>query len=255
MKEQQDRPGIPNGPQNDSSLNERAKPHTENELVNLFEESGVFDTHTPPGRDPTVFPMDVLAHLQSDVGMKADRLSRQNERLAGQLESWRRSINKVSMAYEITVYPFLDIAERNFAKDPLKDPAATSPHMEEMRINEGIRDAQEHPGQDLDEHPHRGPIELTPLEVSLLGRMTQVRGLPFSPQKRVFRYTEHLPRLQATTQAALDSHWISTENAIDQGMLRPRTEITEERRERQRPWTERQPGPDLPNSTPSKPRK
>lgn len=250
----------PNGPgANEESPNsfhrEQPTPRPEAELVNLFAESGLFDTHTPAGRDPTVFPMDVMDHLRSDIGMKAYRISRYNRRLADQLESWKTSINKVTMAYEIIVYPTLEQAKQNLARIPVKDPDGPTPDMEEMRINEGIRDAQEHPYQNLDEYPHRGPIELTPLEINLLGRVTQTRGLPFNPEKRVYHYLELLPRLEAQSQTVRRSHWPFVENAIQAGILRPREEIEKEIADRQKTWTQRPTGRRSPGIKPPRTRK
>jgi hypothetical protein len=255
MREQKDGSGIQNGPSADFHAKEQAKLHEQSELTNLFQESGLFDAHTPPGRDPAVFPMDALDHLRSDVAMKARRTSRYNRRLADQLESWKTSINKVNMAYEIIVYPFLDVAEQNFAQAPFKDPHASDPSAERLRITEGIRDAQVNPNQDLDEYPHRGPITLTPLETYLLGRLTQTRGLPFNPQKRDYHYLEHLPRLEARSQEAQRRYWQYTERAVAEGILRPRDEIEKEIRQRQEKWLRRPSSNTPPRDTPPKPRR
>jgi hypothetical protein len=212
MKEQKDRPGNPNGRNTDFRAKEQDNPHEQSELTNLFQESGLFDAYTPPGREPTVFPMDVLDHLRYDVATKARRISRYNRRLADQLQSWKTSINRINMVYEIIVYPFLDVAQQTFVQSPFKDPDAPSPSAERLRIAEGIRDAQDHPDKNLDEFPHRGPITLTPLETYLLGRVAQTRGLPFDPQKRAYHYLELLPRLEARSQALKRTHWQSYEN-------------------------------------------
>src|SRR5881275_831540 len=52
---------------------------------------------------------------------------------------------KIQMAYEITAYPLLDLAEARFASDPKRDPTEHGPSSYEMAINELIRDAQEYP--------------------------------------------------------------------------------------------------------------
>ena len=49
------------------------------------------------------------------------------------------------MAYEITAYPLLELAEARFASDPKRDPTEHGPSSYEMAINELIRDAQEYP--------------------------------------------------------------------------------------------------------------
>jgi hypothetical protein len=201
MKEQRIGPGVPPESTPNTRTTEFAFRHNERELTNLFAESGLFYTYTPPGRDKTVYPMEVLDRLHFDLRMKARPIAPHNTRLAAQLESWKTSIDKVSMAYEIIVYPYLDRAERSFAKAPLKDPNAPSPAAVRSSINEGIRDAQEHPNKDLAEYPHRGPIELTPLENYLLGRVARTRGLPFDPKTRIYHYLEALPHLQARSKA------------------------------------------------------
>lgn len=152
MVERRDRSSIPNGARNDFDPKEPAKPRTESELVNLFEESGLFETYTPPGIHPTVFPMDVLGHLKSDVGMKAYRISRSNRRAANQLESWEKSIDKVNMALEITVYPILEQAEHTFAKDPEKGPPFGHP------AHGGNAHQRRHPGRSGIPRPKPGRV-------------------------------------------------------------------------------------------------
>ena len=89
-------------------------------------------------------------------------------------------------------------------------------------------------------------------------KITQARGLPFNPKKRVYSYLEHLPRLEAKSEAIMRGFTasIAKENAIEAGILRERSEIEEEIRQRQESWTEGSSEEPPPNSEPSsKPQK
>jgi hypothetical protein len=63
----------------------------------------------------------------------------------------------------------------------------------EMAINELIRDSQEHPDKDTQEHPHRVPIELNDEEMRILSKVTAARGLPFNPKKRAYSFLQSCP--------------------------------------------------------------
>lgn len=216
----------PHGPGSNGELRKpfhREQPTTrpEAEIFNIFAENGLFDTHTPPGRDPAVFPIDVMDHLRSDVGMKAHRLSRYNRQLADQLKSWKTSITKVTMAYEIVAYPLLEQAEQDFAKRPVRDPDAPSPRIEEMRITEGIRDAQEHPDENLDEYPHRGPIALSPLEINLLGRVAEARGLPFNSANASIIISNSSPAWRPKARLLAESNGLPLKTHYKQAQYSP----------------------------------
>ena len=97
------------------------------------------------------------------------------------------------MAYEITAYPLLELAEARFASDPKRDPTEHGPLSYEMAINELIRDAQDYPDKDTHEYPHRAPIELSDEEMGILRKITAARGLPFNPKKRAYSYLQSCP--------------------------------------------------------------
>jgi hypothetical protein len=177
--------------------------------------------------------------------------------LAENWPSWKKSIKKIQMAYEITVYPLLELAEARYARDPKRDPTEHGPSSYEMAINGLMRDAQEHPDKDTQEYPHRAPIELNDEEMKILSKITQARELPFNPKKRVYSYLEHLPRLDAKSEAIMRGFTasIAKENAIDAGILRERSEIEEEIRQRQESWSKGGSEDQPPSSEPSKPQK
>jgi len=113
--------------------------------------------------------------------------------LAENWPSWKKSINKIQMAYEITAYPLLELAEARFARNPKRDPTEHGPQSYEMAINELIRDAQDYPDKDTHEYPHRAPIELSDEEMGILRKITAARGLPFNPKKRAYSYLQSCP--------------------------------------------------------------
>jgi len=88
-------------------------------------------------------------------------------------------------------------------------------------------------------------------------KITQARGLPFNPKKRVYSYLEHLPRLEAKSEAIMRGFTasIAKENAIEAGILRERSEIEEEIKQRQDKWKEGGSDEAPPNSEPPKPPK
>jgi hypothetical protein len=176
-----------------------------------------------------------MGDLQSDLAMGAYR-HRDNKALAEKMTAWKKSLQKVEMAYEILAYPRLETV------------AGT------MAVKEAIRDALAHPNQDTEERPHRAPIELNDDELKILGRLTQARDLPFDPNKRVYRYMELASLREAENIMANTSEIAQRgrQNAIDVGMVKPREEIEEEIRKRQEQW--RRKGSDEPPAPP-KPQK
>ena len=145
---------------------------------------------------------------------------------------WSKSIRKIGMAYEVIVFPILEIAARRFNETNPLDPYALGPDAYANSIREGIRDAQRNPGQNLEEYPHRGPIELNNEELTILGKITKSRGLPFNPQKRVYRYTDHVALLDARMQESQRSvmHFSPDEvgGAINEDMLKTSMQIGEQ---------------------------
>lgn len=171
----------------------------ESGISKLLEARDLFAAYTPEGKDPTCYPIEVMENLIYDTSIKVHRGEVQRT-LAENWPSWKKSIKKIQMAYEITAYPLLELAETRFASDPKRDPTEHGPSSYEMSINELIRDAQEQPGKDTQEYPHRAPIELNDEEMSILSKITQARGLPFNPNKRMYHYLEHLARLAQLSQ-------------------------------------------------------
>jgi hypothetical protein len=235
---------------------EQGSHHKERGISKLLEARDLFPAYTPEGKDPTCYPIEVMENLVYDTSIKVHRGEVQKI-LAENWPSWKKSIKKVQMAYEITAYPLLELAEARFASDPKRDPTEHGPSSYEMAINELIRDAQEHPDKDTQEYPHRAPIELNDEEMKILSKITQARELPFNPKKRVYHFLEHLPRLDAKSEAIMRgfSARIAKENAIDTGMLRERSEIEEEIRQREESWRKGGSDGPLPGSEPSKPQK
>jgi len=228
----------------------------ESGISKLLEARNLFGVYTPVGKDQTCFPIEVIENLVYDTSIKAHR-GEVHQSLAENWPSWKKSIKKIQMAYEITAYPLLELAEARFASDPKRDPTEHGPLSYEMAINELIRDAQEHPDKDTQEYPHRAPIELNDEEMGILSKITQARGLPFNPKKRVYSYLEHLPRLEAKNEAIMRGFTasIAKENAIEAGILRERSEIEEEIRQRRDKWREGGSDKSPPSSEPSKPQK
>lgn len=228
----------------------------ESGISKLLEARDLFEASTPVGKDPTCYPIEVMENLVYNTSMKVHRGEVQTT-LAENWPSWKKSIKKIQMAYEITAYPLLELAEARFASDPKRDPTEHGPASYEMVINELIRDAQEHPDKDTQEYPHRAPIELNDEEMGILRKITQARGLPFNPKKRAYSYLEHLPRLDAKSEAIMRGFTARTakENAIEAGMLRERSEIEEEIRQREESWRKGGSDEPPPSSKPSKPQK
>lgn len=199
----------------------------------LLEGKGLFGRATPQGENPTWYPRQVMSQLQSDLAMRAYR-NRQDTALAEKLTAWKESLHKVEMAYEIMAYPRLIGSGY------------------ELAVAEGIRDAIAHPNQETKEHPHRAPIELNTEEVSVLGKLTQARGLPCDPDKRVYRYAE-LAALREAEHTLSDLNWKARGGQVNPGG-KSRTQIDEEIRERQETWGGE--GTDEPpESDPQKPEK
>ena len=124
-----------------------------------------------------------------------------------------------------------------------------------MSIREGITDAEIYPNERIDEYPHRAPIALNDAELKILGQITQDRGLPFNPEKKVYQYTDLIPRRNARSEEIKRRFWYgspSYDRAIDEGILRPRDEIEAEIQKRQAPW---QGGESTTSKSPAKPKK
>lgn len=208
--------------------NEPAVTPPQSEVISLFREMGLFGSYTPKGEDPIWFPIQLMSEAQFLVGTRKYKKGHEKP-LADRLTPHDETIRKVQLAYEVIAYPALE----------------RSPYS--MALRELITDAEENPGRDIAENPHRGPITLNDEQMAVLAVLTTDRGLPFSPEKRVYSFTEHSARKAAEAQATMRAAWRFTENAINAGQLIPRSEIEEEIRQRQAQWL------DHPDNTGRKP--
>jgi hypothetical protein len=166
---------------------ELPEPQKKSGVSKLLEEAGLFTADIPRfssrfiWKDPTCFPLEVMNKLQYDLTITLASSSPGSSR-AKKLASWKESIGKIQMAYEIIVYPLLKRAESQLASNPERVPREYGPADYESTITEKIRDAQE--------HPHRASVQLNDEELKILSKLTQARGLPFDPDKHVYHYTE-----------------------------------------------------------------
>jgi hypothetical protein len=163
----------------------------------FLEEEGLFERETPEGDDPAGFPIRVMGKLHYNLAMGAYR-NRHNKVLAEKLTAWKQSLKKVRMSYEIIAYPRLEGLGYT------------------LGVKDLIRDAIAHSNEDTKERPHRAPIELHDAELKVLGRLTQVRDLPFDPNKRVYQYAELAP-LREAEHLLTDIEWKARGGQINPG--------------------------------------
>jgi hypothetical protein len=150
---------------------------------------GLFGHKTPKGDDPRWFPMKIMGEAQSYIHTKNVRKGHERE-LGERLTPYKDMLRHVEMAYEIIVYPY----NTEIKKQPGElSPHRTYPDLEAyygVETKEKIADAKAHPGEDVQENPHRGPITLNLAERDLLVMLTQPRGLPCDPDKLTYRYAD-----------------------------------------------------------------
>jgi hypothetical protein len=132
-------------------------------VSNRLTEKGLFSAYTPKGEDPTWYPLNVLHELQGDLDRKVQQ-SAQDTARAEKFASWKKSVQKIHMAYEIIAFPRFD--PRTF-KQAMLDLVSIRKNPE-----------------------YNAPGELKDEERSMLGRLALARGLPFDPEKRTYRYSE-----------------------------------------------------------------
>jgi hypothetical protein len=127
------------------------------------------------------------------------------------------SIKRIEMAYQIVAYPLLEETGDG------------------SNIDELVRDAQEHPQKDIEEHPHRAPFTLNDQEAGILGQLARATGLTPDPKRQEYSFTALLPRLEARIKATMDSYkaQMIKQRMIDEGILRKRSDIEKEIRKRQ----------------------
>jgi hypothetical protein len=143
---------------------EGERPRQLTAVSNLLAEKGLFTPYMPKGEDPTWYPLDVMHELQGHLDRKAQQ-SGQDTARAEKFASWKESIQKLQMAYEIIAFPHFEELTRGYA-------------------------VMELAWDSLQKGPNNAPGELNDEERSILGRLTVARGLPFDPEKRAYRYAE-----------------------------------------------------------------
>src|SRR3954469_24144004 len=182
------RPGKTGETDQDKPQNDQEATRTAKAVIDLLREMDLFGNHTPKGANPVAFPLQVLSEAQYVAGMK-DYETGYEKSLGERLAPYKKTLQKVEMAYEIIAYPLLENSEYGAS------------------IREGITDAEIYPNERTDEYPHRAPIALNDAELKILGRITQDRGLPFNPEKRVYQYTDLIHRRNARSEEIKRRFW------------------------------------------------
>src|SRR5437899_747077 len=86
---------------------EGERPRLLTAVSNLLAEKGLFTRYTPKGEDPTWYPLEVMHELQGSLDRKAQHAGQDTARVE-KLASWKESIQKLQMAYEIIAFPHFD---------------------------------------------------------------------------------------------------------------------------------------------------
>ena len=159
--------------------------------------------------------IEIMSNLQYLIAMRQYKTG-QDKAVGEKLAPYKNSIQRLGMAYDIIAYPLLEETGDGLA------------------IREAVRDAQESPNKNTQEYPHRTPFKLNEEEVEILGQLARTTGLPFDPKKQVYSYTELSARRDAYNQAAMNSYMArkARQNTIDAGMVRKRSDIKKEIRQR-----------------------
>ena len=139
---------------------------------------GLYGDYTPKGEDPAWYPTKIMTEAQSLAGMKDYKTGHEKD-LGARLAPHKKNLRNVEMAYEIIAYPLLKSSEYG------------------LEVASAVRDAQANPNVDIEENPHRAPVTLDDAELKLLGIISQARGVPFNPEKRVYKYNDLVARLYA----------------------------------------------------------
>jgi hypothetical protein len=205
-------------------------------------EAGLFSSTTPVGREPVSYPIAAMDRLDEQLSEQVATAASANPKRAAELQALRRSVKRISMAYQVLVHPVLDVAGERVAKNPTRNPETSGPTENRLAIEELVRDAQQNPAADSDTEPHRGPIVLSDQERESLGQIAATRGLPFNPEKREYRYTELLPRMEARNTLVWERFLAEHgQRMIEDGYLRDRRDITDQIRQRQERWRKKDP--------------
>jgi hypothetical protein len=152
----------------------------------LLREMGLFGNKTPKGDDPLWFPIKIMGEAQSLIHTKNVRKGYERE-LGERLTPYKDMLNHVEMAYEMIAYSNIKGRHR-----------LMSPHPEYANLEayygaetaEKIADAKAHPGEDVEDNPHRAPITLNLAERDLLVILTHPRGLACDPNKMTYRFAD-----------------------------------------------------------------
>jgi hypothetical protein len=160
----------------------RGSVQSDTAFAQLIQEE-VFDklSSTPPEEDRSFWPIRLMNQLQRELGAKAFR-EQGDKVLAEQLTAWKKSLQRVQMAYEVHAFP-------SIYSQQISSPTAQRWDLIH-EVQETITDAYEHPDIDTEAHPHRGAIMLTDKEMRTLSKLTQAMELPFDPNKRLYRYSD-----------------------------------------------------------------
>jgi len=129
--------------------------------------------------------MRIMGEALSYIHTKNVRKGYERE-LGERLMPYKDMLRHVEMAYEIVVYP-------RTLQHRLMTPYHEYADLEGyygVETKEKIADAKAHPGEDIEENPHRAPITLNLAERDLLVMLTHPRGLPCDPDKMVYRYSD-----------------------------------------------------------------
>lgn len=156
--------------------------------------------------------MDEIQYL---IGMRQYKTGR-DKAIGEKLAPFKDSIQKLEMAYLIVAYPLLEETRYRTV------------------ISEYVRDAQEHPGKDIEEYPHRAPFALNDEEHIILGQLTRKADIAIDPQKRVYDFIELVPWLDARHEATMASPVVQRikQNMIEEGIIKKNSDIDDEIRRR-----------------------
>lgn len=220
----------------------------EGKVGEYLENAGLFSGITPQGREPISYPIAEMDKLDERLAEQIRRQQSAQEK--DKLRAQRESLRRISMAYQVLVHPLLDEAGKRFANNPDRLPLEHGAASYRMIIEEQARDAQARPDLNTHEFPHRSPVRLTDQEHFSLVHMAAVRGVPFDPDRREYRYTDLIPQMDARNREAIDRFYAEHgQRMIDEGYLRPRSQIAEEIAKRQEKW--REPDQQPPKTNPS----
>jgi hypothetical protein len=74
-------------------------------LTRLLESWGLFDSHTPQGKDPATYPIQVMDLKSHQLDMQVYQTPGADPALTHAWPTWSKSIRKILMAYEVWTCP------------------------------------------------------------------------------------------------------------------------------------------------------